>query len=120
MSELNSFSTQRSHAVRQINKLKPAFLKAARQTAQFMTLELRNETRASGWNPDVTEAIKVSYSNNHLSINIPDKYKPLADNWEFGTPNRQPTGAIRRFSNRPEEAEKFLLKSVKVSLRGVL
>jgi hypothetical protein len=105
MSELNYFSTQRSHAVRQITKLKPAFIKAARQTAQFMTLELRNETRASGWN---------------LSINIPAKYKPLADNWEFGTPNRQPTGAIRRFSNRPEEAEKFLLKSVKTSLRGVL
>lgn len=120
MSELNYFSTQRSHAVRQISKLKPAFVKAARQTAQFMTLELRNETRASGWNPDIVDAIKVSYSNNHFNINIPSKFKSLADNWEYGTPNRQPTGAIRRFSNRPEEAEKFLLKSVKTSLRGVL
>jgi hypothetical protein len=120
MSELNYFSTQRSHAVRQISKLKPAFVKAARQTAQFMTLELRNEARASGWTPDVVDSIKVSYSNNRLGINIPAKYKTLADDFEFGNSNRQPTGAIRRFANRPEEAEKFLLKSVKTSLRGVL
>ena len=120
MSELNYFSTQRSHAVRQITKLKPAFLNAARETAQFMTVDLRNEIQASGWSNSLVNSIKVSYINNHLDVHIPSKHKALADNWEYGTPSRQPTAAIRRFSNRTEEAEKFLLKRVKSHLRGVL
>jgi hypothetical protein len=30
-------------------------------------------------------------------------------NLEYGTPGQQPTAAIRRFNNRQEEAEKFLV-----------
>lgn len=106
--------------MKKITKLKPAFLKAARETAQFMTIELREEARASGWNSELVDTMKVTYSDGHFNIKIPPKYKKLAENWEYGTPNRQPTAAIRRFSNRPEEAEKFLLKSVKTSLKSLL
>lgn len=106
--------------MKKINNLKPAFLKAARETAQFMTIELRAEAKASGWNPEIVNAIKVVYSSGHFNIKIPPQYKKAAENWEYGTPNRQPTAAIRRFSNRPEEAEKFLLKSVKTSLGSLL
>lgn len=97
--------------MKKIADYQKALQQSASETAKFMTIQLRNEALASGWTPEVANSLKVVYRNNRLSVSIPKKHRKSADNWEYGTPDRQPTAAIRRFENRLEESEKFLLKT---------
>lgn len=93
---------------------------AAKDTAVVMTAQLRKECVASGWSPSLANRLSVRYVNNEFKVNIPEDIKEEISNLEYGTPNTQPTAAIRRFANRPETAESFLLKRAKGLLGGAV
>lgn len=85
-----------------------------------MTAQLRQECIASGWSPEVANRVSVKFSNGTFAVHIPDSIKSQVDNLEYGTPSTQPTAAIRRFGNRADSAESFLLKRAKQLLGGSL
>lgn len=93
---------------------------AARDTADVLTAQLRSECMASGWPPQVANRMSVKYTGNKLVVDIPESIKSEADNLEYGSPSVQLTAAIRRFGNRPEMGEAFLLKRAKQLLKGKL
>ena len=74
-----------------------------------MSAKLRSEARASGWPDHVIRHMSVMYNDGTFTIHSHDDHRDTALDWEYGTPNRQPTAAIRRFANRQGEAERFLL-----------
>lgn len=93
---------------------------AARDTAVVMTAQLRQECVASGWSAALANKLKVRYVGGEFKVIIPEDIKDEINNLEYGTPATQPTAAIRRFSNRLETAEGFLLKRAKGLLGGAL
>lgn len=93
---------------------------AAKETSLVMTAQLRDECIASGWSEKVANRIRVVYKGNKFVVDIPDSVKSEADNLEYGTPTSQPTAAIRRFGNRLEDSEKFLLRRAKQLAGGAL
>jgi hypothetical protein len=93
---------------------------AAQETSKVMTAQLRDECIASGWSEKIANRVRVVYKGNKFVVDIPDSIKAEAENLEYGTPSTQPTAAIRRFSNRLEESEKFLLRRAKQLLGGAL
>jgi hypothetical protein len=93
---------------------------AASDTAKVMTSQLRSECMASGWPPQIANQMSVKYSGNKLVVDIPESIKTDADTLEYGSPSVQLTAAIRRFGNRPEMGESFLLKRTAQLLKGKL
>jgi hypothetical protein len=99
--------------------LAKALIQSSKDTANFMTAELRNEALNSGWDPSVANSLRVVFSKNKFVVKYPDKHKTAVTNLEYGTPSTQPTAAIRRFSNRLEESEKFFMKRSGTLLKGM-
>ena len=75
-----------------------------------MSAHLRSEARASGWPEHIVSTLHVKHSGGAFTVHAhPDYQKDVMD-LEYGTPSTQPTAAIRRFNNRQQEAERFLIK----------
>ena len=92
-----------------LSKVKESLHKAAIETTRFMSAQLRAEARASGWPSHIVRNLHVTHSDGAFSVHTSKTHRAEAMNLEYGTPSTQPTAAIRRFSNRTAEAEKFLL-----------
>ena len=95
--------------MKEIAAFHSALTKASHETSHFMSAHLRSEARASGWPTDVTNRMRVKYGKDGFEAHVHDTHKAAAENLEYGTPDTQPTAAIRRFGNRTQESEKFLL-----------
>ena len=85
-----------------------ALTSASIDTSRFLTARLRSETRASGWPDEVTRHMSVHFDGD-FHVHSHPSHKDQVHNLEYGTPDTQPTAAIRRFANRTHEAEKFLV-----------
>lgn len=96
--------------MKEIKAFKDALEKASNDTAHYMTAHLRAETKASGWPDHITGGMRVSHNNGTFGVHYGDSHKDQVHDLEYGTPDRRPTAAIRRFSNRTREAEKFLVQ----------
>lgn len=75
-----------------------------------MSAQLRSEARASGWPDNIVRGMHVTYDKGSFVVRSHPDHKPQVLNLEYGTPDTQPTAAIRRFSNRQHSSEYFLLK----------
>jgi hypothetical protein len=106
---LVSLSNQRSHAVTNKKNYTEVVRAAARETASFMTTTLRDEAINSGWDIKVSNSLKVNFKGDAFVIDIPQRHKDAADAHEFGTEDDQPNPVLRRFANRLQEPEKFML-----------
>jgi len=51
----------------------------------------------------------VSYNKDGFAANVNEKHHAEALDYEYGTPDRQPSGAIRHTANRTAESENFLI-----------
>lgn len=83
-----------------------------------MSAHVRAETRASGWPEDIVRGMHVKYTDGQFSVHSHPDHKDDVLNLEYGTPDSQPTAALRRYSNRTSEAQKFLLGRTAVHLGG--
>ena len=85
-------------------------VQSAQKTAVMMTAELRQECLSSGWPSAVVNRIKVKFEGGKFIVDVPDDIKTEVGNLEFGTPSRQLSPALHRYSNRTSNAESYLLK----------
>jgi len=92
-----------------LSKIRTSLNKSSLETTRMMSAHLRAETRASGWPEHIVRGMHVSYDDGAFSVRSHPDHRAEVLNLEYGTPGTQPTAAIRRYSNRTAEAEKFLL-----------
>ena len=93
---------------------------ASHETSRVMTNHLRAEAHASGWPSHVVRNMKVRYGSEGFETHVHDAHHAAAQDLEYGTPSTQPTAAVRRFSNRTQDAEKFLLGRLSTHLGDIL
>lgn len=92
-----------------LTTLKESLNKASVETTRMMSAHLRTEAQASGWPSHIVRGLHVTHNKGSFSVNIHKDHRAEAMNLEYGTPDTQPTAAIRRFNNRQQEAERFLI-----------
>ena len=97
-----------------------ALHKASVDTSRLMSAHLRSETQASGWPHEVTRHLHVSYNGDSFNVHAHKTHADEVHKLEYGTPDTQPTAAIRRFANRTSEANKFLLARFNQHMGGSL
>ena len=85
-----------------------------------MGAHLRSEARASGWPDNIVRNLHVRHSDGAFTIHGNPTHKTEILNLEYGTPSNQPTAAMRRFNNRQQEAEKFMLARTMQHMDGYL
>ncbi|CAB4166924.1 hypothetical protein UFOVP964_23 [uncultured Caudovirales phage] len=95
--------------MKELDSFHSALQKASHETSRFMSSQLRNEAHASGWPSHIVSNMHVKYGEAGFEAHVHDSHKAEAKNLEYGTPSTQPSAAVRRYSNRTQEAEKFLL-----------
>jgi hypothetical protein len=95
--------------MKEIEAFHSALTKASHETSHFMSSHLRAEASESGWPSGITNRMNVRYGNEGFEAHVHDAHYNAAHGLEYGTPDTQPTAAVRRFGNRTQEAEKFLL-----------
>ena len=103
-----------------LKKAKESLNRASVETTRFMGAHLRSEARASGWPEKIVKHLHVRHSGGAFTVHGNPKHKAEIENLEYGTPDTQPTAALRRFNNRQTEAEKFLLARTMSHLNGHL
>lgn len=92
---------------------------ASHDTTRLLSAHLRSQARASGWPEHIVRHMRVSYAGDFKIGAHPEHMKEI-ENLEYGTPSTQPTAALRRFGNRTQEAEKFLMGRIAQQLGGKL
>jgi len=95
-----------------MNHIHSAVEHAAKQTSRYMTGQLRREARASGWPSHVVRNMGVIYDNNKLEVHVHDNHLAEAHDLEYGTTSSRPTAAIRRSTNRTQDADAFFMKTL--------
>lgn len=94
------------------NSINKAIQRASQETTRYLSAQLRSEARASGWPSDVSNSLYVSYGKNGFSSHVAKKHYEKAMDLEYGTPDTQPTAALRRLNNRTEQASQFLVNRI--------
>ena len=85
-----------------------------------MSLRLRQEAHNSGWPEHLVNSMHVSYDGKNVATHMHQDHHQEAMDYEYGTPDRRPTAAVRRFNNRKKETESFLLKRLNHHLKGII
>ncbi len=94
--------------------------RASHETSRLVGAHLRSEAKANGWPSHVVSSTSVSYSKNGFAANVSEKHHAEALDYEYGTPSRQPSGAIRHTANRTAESENFLVNRLFQHLEAYL
>ena len=97
-----------------------AIHKASHETSRLAGAHLRAEANASHWPAHIVSGMNVTYSKDGFVANVHDKHYDQALDHEYGTPDRQPTAAVRRSANRTRESENFLVHRIAKNLEGLL
>ncbi len=103
-----------------LKKARESLNRASVETTRFMGAHLRSEARASGWPEKIVRNLHVRHSDGAFTIHGNPTHKTEILNLEYGTPDTQPTAAMRRFNNRQQEAEKFMLARTMQHMDGYL
>lgn len=98
------------------NPYQDAVKRATRESTRYMSALMRTEARASGWPEKVVRSITVDDS---FNVNVGKDHHSLAMNLEYGTPDTQPTAALRRMGNRTEQVEHFFVRRLSSFAGGV-
>ena len=97
-----------------------AIHKASHETSRLVGAHMRSEAKATGWPSHVVSGMSVSYSKGGFDANVNEKHHSEALDHEYGTPDRQPSGAIRHTANRTAESENFLVNRLYKHLEAYL
>lgn len=97
-----------------------AIHKASHETSRLVGAHLRAEAKASGWPSNVAHSMSVNYSKDGFAVHVDEKHHATALDHEYGTPDLQPSAAIRHTANRTAEHEHFLVNRLHKHLEGLL
>jgi len=97
-----------------------AIHKASQETSRLMSAHLRSEAHASNWPIHIVRGMGVTYSKSGFESHVSEEHHAEALNYEYGTPNTQPTAAVRRSGNRTAEAENFFISRLGALLEDAI
>ena len=92
-----------------LDRISSAIHRASLETSRLMSAKLRTEAKASGWPAHIASSMHVQYRDGEFTVHSHPDHRNQVLDLEYGTPGNPPTAAIRRFNNRQQEAEKFLV-----------
>ena len=94
--------------------------KASHETSRLVGAHARSEAKATGWPSHVVSGMSASYNKDGFAVNVNETHHAEALDHEYGTPSRQPSGAIRHTANRTAESENFLVNRLYKHLEAYL
>ena len=83
--------------------------RASHETSRLVGAHLRAEAKATGWPSHVVSGLHATYSKDGFTANVHEEHHAEALDHEYGSPARQPSGAVRHTANRTAESENFLV-----------
>lgn len=89
---------------------------ASRNAAQVLTRNLREYLVSLGWPAEIASAVSINYEMNDFRVDITGTYAEDANIFEYGSPGRRPTGAIRKYFNRGENIHELYFSLVEKEL----
>ena len=92
-------------------------LKAVKDSEGKITRSLRRFVRESGWPIEGAQALRVQSDGTELVV---ESSSETALNLEYGDGETRPSGSVRQYVNRPDEAENILIRQVQQGLGGRL
>ena len=99
--------------MKSIHEFRRAIAAAGTETSHFMTAHLQKNAADHGWSPKVIRHMSVDYNGGKFSIKHHPDHADEVHKLEYGTPDSQPTAAMRKFANRQHEFEDFLISRIK-------
>lgn len=90
-------------------EFKRALQRASIDASRYMSAGLRKEARASGWPRHIVNSLRMNYSRDGFDVAVHSEHHDKAMDFEYGNTEMRPTAAIRRFLNKAEDSESFLL-----------
>jgi hypothetical protein len=101
-----------------VKKLLEATQKAAKSTAGFMTMQLRQSALQHGWDSDVVAHLHVVHEDGKFKTHVEPEYADRAWVHEYGTEHIRPTAVLRKYSNNPKVAKEALWHSISHHYEG--
>lgn len=92
------------------DKIHSAIKNSGHETARFVTAHVRDEARNSKWPDHIARSMNVTYGKDGFEAHTHKSHVDKVKDLEYGTPGMRPTAAIRRSSNRTQEAESFFVQ----------
>lgn len=92
--------------------------KAAKDTARFMTAQLRHHALNAGWDEDVVAHMDVVHENGKFSTKIHPDYQERAFLHEYGDGKSRPKATIRKYANDPEMAKQAFTMAMNNHWKG--
>lgn len=92
---------------------------SARDTAKFLTEDVKELATKHGWDSKSINGVSVSYSNESFSIDVEAEVENDVSRLEYGTETVAPTAVFRKYSSNTKEAEKFFIKNLEKKV-GIL
>jgi len=102
--------------VKSLKHFKSAIETASKETAAFMTAHVKAEANVNNWPSHVVSSLHVTHGKDGFRVKVHPDHRDEALDWEYGTPGRQPTAAMRRFNNNTRDSEQFFLGRLKAHL----
>lgn len=93
---------------------------AAKDTAAFLTVDLRDHQTADGWHPDVVDATQVVYKDRSFSAQIAPEQSDQGFIHEYGNGTALPTGTLRKYSQNDDAAITALVSTLTEKVGGLL
>lgn len=88
-------------------------LKAVKDSEGKITRSLRRFVRESGWPVEGAQALRVNSDGTEVFV---ESSSDLVLDLEYGDGESRPSGTVRQFANRPEEAEGIIVQQVLQSM----
>jgi hypothetical protein len=101
------------------DKYSASLIQAGRETAVFMTAQLRAQCKSSGWDAATANQLKVGFDDDGFKLVIPERLKDEVFALEYGTTSTQPTAALRKFNNRLEGVASYMMTRAKKLAGGL-
>lgn len=92
-----------------LSHVRTSIAKASADTTHYMGAHLRSEASASGWPDHIVRSMHVTHGAPGFEAHVHEDHFGHAQDLEYGTPDARPTAAVRRFANRTQQHEHFLV-----------
>lgn len=92
-------------------------LKAVKDSEGKVTRSLRRFVRESGWPIEGAQALRVNSDGTDIFV---ESSSEIALDLEYGDGETRPSGSVRQYVNRPDEAEEILIQQALQGMGGRL
>lgn len=95
-----------------------AIHQAAKETAAYMTFDVRQSARDHGWDSNEATALRVRYTDGKFNIHAEGDHSETALTREFGTEHQRPSAVMRKYGNNPGKAADIFMSRLNKNAGG--